>query len=193
MAEFRSNWNTEDDFHARLYQQLDSNLSSGVTRDAWDYLVEALTDWRAYRPVSVDQIRQSGIPVLPLLQQKRSQLISSASSGTVSMETAAWEDVAPLFWEAQAIKPTKGGSPMFPSKLCHFLVPHVFPVCDHEFAGTSAQSYEEFWRDARDAWCECPNRDELIAELRSAIPHEVGDEYPWCTKIVDLCAAGANA
>lgn len=65
-------------------------------------------------------------------------------------------------------------------------------MCDGAFANTSARSYSAFWAEAREAWRECQDREQLSACLRVEIRSRDLNGYPWATKIVDLCHAGAN-
>ena len=46
-----------------------------------------------------------------------------------------------LFEVAAEIKPVKHGSPVFPSKLCHFLCPSIYPVFDNTLVKTGKIEY----------------------------------------------------
>jgi hypothetical protein len=64
--------------------------------------------------------------------------------------------VAPLFEVAAEIKPVL--SPVFASKLCHFLCPSIFPVFDNTLVKTGKIGYREYWTECENWWEEAPQK-----------------------------------
>lgn len=187
---FRARWPLERDLHAAFYTRLAVTLESGLTRDAWWMLVQDLGAWRACRPLSRAVIFANGLPELAAIGAMRQRLIDAVHPARPSLSGLHWDVVEPLFDRARSIKPTQSGSPMFASKLCHFLLPEVFPVTDGDFAHTAWRDYGGYWKDVRGAWTRCANRAALIAELEPHVPESFRAHDPWATKVADLCAAG---
>ena len=82
------------------------------------------------------------------------------------------------------------GSPVFASKLCHFILPSAFPVVDGEAVQGSAIPYVDYWERCRACWTGCREKRELRAELRDRMSSEPIVSYPWSTKITELCWIG---
>jgi hypothetical protein len=101
--------------------------------------------------------------------------------------TVTWRDVFPLFKVAAEIKPVKNDSPVFPSKLCHFLCPSIFPVFDNTLVKTGKIKYREYWTEFKNQWEKAPEKGALIQELKRHISEAPCDHYPWPTKIFELC------
>ena len=105
------------------------------------------------------------------------------------MGTVTWEDIAPLF---QVLGDIKGSaSPVFASKLGHFLFPRVFVVIDNE--ATAAFPYEFIWSVLQLAWREFPDKDRarqmLAAEMGKDV-EIVSSSFPFETKIPELWLIG---
>ena len=193
VAEFRRRWPTEDDLHASLYEELAELTASGLDRSSWEQLVDVLSDWRALRPCTKVQIVGAGQPRLPELERLRRALVSKARSpAKLDLGQLDSAHVFELFREAERIKPTKSGSPMFASKLCHFLAPGAYVVCDG-VATSVVPSYDAYWNACADAWRTCDRRDELKRMLARETGRSPGDAYPWGAKIAELCCIGARA
>src|SRR5439155_1515538 len=64
--------------------------------------------------------------------------------------TVTWDQVKAFPTEVAYIKPTK--SPVFTSKLRHFLHPKIFPVVDNAGMGNKWPSYESYFKAAQDLW-----------------------------------------
>ena len=83
-------------------------------------------------------------------------------------------------------------SPVFASKLCHFIFPSAFPIADRAAVGVAA-NYDKHWARCRDLWLGCNAREQLIAKLKQAIAEPVTPGYPWATKITELCLIGSRS
>jgi hypothetical protein len=112
-------------------------------------------------------------------------------------------DIAGVTWEQMQVfpgvvsrlKPTKSGSPVFPSKFCHFLLPRIFPVFDNAAVGGS-YTFEGYFNLIKRAWEATPAalQAEMVAELSQLIEdHGRGSLYegfPMATKITELALIG---
>ena len=185
MQAFRAQRGWPADFHNSFYQQLQMLTTVPVMLTTWRALIEHLAGWRALRPFSKEQMYLAGLPQLDELNR---HLYILDHLPTPSLETIAWSDAAPLFQSAATIKPVS--SPVFASKLCHFLRPAIYSVVDQAVLGIGTTTYGAYWQMCQDAWREYPEQDVLVAELRQAIGAEVVGGYPWATKIVELCSIG---
>jgi hypothetical protein len=100
-----------------------------------------------------------------------------------------WERVEPLFALATSIKP---GTPVFPSKMCHFIFPKLFIVVDHEATGVF--EYEFYWRGMKDEWNRFREKERAIDTIRRTVESDrpLHPMYPVETKIKELCQIGYN-
>jgi hypothetical protein len=183
--EFRSRPNWPNDLHNAFYDWLLIWGQNGLDHTAWYALKPKIAKWRMYRPYSCNQIIQFGLPHLTQIESLRVALLGKYPDG-ILFENLQWSDVEDLFNEAQAIKGVT--RPMFGSKLCHFLVPNAFPIADGAATGI-VNDYRRYWCDCRDAWDLCgPNtRSTLIAHLCKEIGSPISSNYPFGTKITELC------
>ena len=93
----------------------------GVTEQWWTSTVDRLSKWRALRPnFTKAAIAARGAGCLSAIADQYGELVAK-STAEPSIVDMYWEEVAPLFALASEIKPVK--SPVFPSKMCHFLFP----------------------------------------------------------------------
>ena len=99
-------------------------------------------------------------------------------------------ELTEMFDMAKEIKGTD--SPVFASKLCHFMLPSAFPVTDNTMLGRWGRDYWAYWQRCADGWRGCPDRELLKRELGKRIPGGAAPCYPWGTKIGELCHWGAR-
>ena len=104
--------------------------------------------------------------------------------------------MADLYYVASQIKNVN--SPVFGSKLCHFIVPDAFPVIDSKIIkkgkkaiGASALSYEDYWRFCKSQWGGCSAQTQSVQTMRAAIGSNIFIHYPYAVKITELCIRGA--
>ena len=79
---------------------------------------------------------------------------------------------------------------MFASKLCHFLLPDAYPVIDGDVIGIRWASYEAYWRYCKSQWVACEGKTGLIDALSQEIGPDVAPDYPFTTKVTELCIIG---
>lgn len=187
MNVFQSQRGWPRDFHNTFYRDLQALTSSPMTSETWHELINHLSAWRALRPFSKKRMYDSGLQYLDELNHNL-QLLDVLPAA--SIESLAWNVAAPLFECAAQIKPVS--SPVFASKLCHFLRPNLYPVVDQAVLGIGNASYAAYWLDCQAAWCAYPEPEILVTILREAIGEDVFAAYPWATKIVELCTIGAK-
>jgi len=86
----------------------------------------------------------------------------------------------------------KNQSTVFGSKLGHFIFPKVFIVMDN--LGTSVMPYEFYWPGMVAQWLAFADKSEAMDRLRTQIEKQsrkaVHSDYPYETKIMELCHIG---
>lgn len=184
-------WPWTCDFHNDVYRQMSRERAQGLTADWWKQTLDRLRRWGATRPVKVSTIDKRVRRRLACLEEQYRHLQGS------SLSDASWDDLQDLYELAESAKPLKSGreSVVFATKLCHFILPQVFVVVDRKFAPGISKSYAEHWQACHDAWCRAKQKRELQKLLQQAIDRGGGRmfrEYPWKTKIVELCVIGTK-
>jgi hypothetical protein len=176
------------------YVEIFRARDTGITEWWWKETVDRLWDWRAIRsprpPNSKQQIFGSGVTNLVQIDSIISGIRSYARNEP-SITDVSWEQIAPLFDVAFRLKcgEKKSGSPVFASKMCHFIFPDVFPVVDN--LATGYFDYEFYWRGMKDEWLRFLDKDRAILKIRDQLKdYAVHECYPFKTKIIELCHIG---
>lgn len=68
-----------------------------------------------------------------------------------------------LFQLLQSIKGVS--SPVFASKMGHFIRSDIFPVIDGEVIGIKQDSYKYYWLEVKSLWLDTKNKESLIPIL----------------------------
>jgi len=178
------------DFHNQLYKHFAKIQSNGFTNEWWEEMIKILWGWVAIRPKTKQFIRERGKSRLADLTLGHQHIVDKCAGKTPSNLLVEWKDIEPFFITAQSIKDVS--SPVFASKLCHFILPSVFPVIDQEVLGGS-KSYQDYWQFCKDLWLTTKDTDELIKILANKIGDNITPNYPWTTKIVELCLTGQRS
>lgn len=184
-------WRSKDwpsDFNNAFYNELEQLRVGGLGHEWWVAIVDHLWTWRAIRPWSKARIRERGLAVLDHLAAEFQRVGDSAEPSRLNFESVSWQSLSGLFRVARSIK---DDSVVFGSKLCHFVFPNLFPVIDREVIGLT--DYESYWSYCQNQWVACPRKQRLIEELAARINAEVPPEFPWGTKITELCIMGQRA
>jgi hypothetical protein len=181
-------WN--GDFHNSLYQSLEYQRRRGLHEDFWRFLVQKLVEWKAHRNqkgITKQDIYTRGCERLDRLRNHYTVLLPHCTEP--DYDELSWVNVSPLFEVASEIKPVEGNSPVFPSKLCHFLCPSIYPVFDNTLVKTGKIEYEVYWNEFKEQWEKASEKVALIEELKGHFPKAEApcDHYPWPTKIFELC------
>lgn len=182
------NW--PQDIHNSDYYEIYGIRAAGPTEKWWTSTVERLGQWHAYRsrkpPNTKVEIHSRGLGCLNELQVQYAQII--ASTGTEpSIVNLPWESVSAVFKTASNIKPY---SPVFASKMCHFLFPKLFIIMDN--LATSVFDYEFYWRGMKDEW----NRFKEKSKARSLLEKAINSDkpmhplYPFETRIIEFSHIG---
>jgi hypothetical protein len=191
VLEYRRNQNKsargEWDFNNYLYNRLAHERRRGLDVVFWQFLVDELARWKAFRPYTKEYTNEMGLERLERLRTHYALLSARCAQLDFRLNEVSWVDVFPLFEVAAEIKPVISPSPVFASKLCHFLCPPIFPVFDNTMVKSGKIGYREYWTECKKRWEEAPEKDALIQVLRREIPERPCDHYPWSTKIVELC------
>jgi hypothetical protein len=166
---------------------------SGPTDEWWDTTMDRLSVWIALRgpkpPNTKAEIRKRGKRRLEQIKKEYAKL-AKKWDGDPSIVNCEWKDVETLFRLASQIKKTK--SPVFASKMCHFLFPKLFIVMDNWATGVS--DYKSYWCGMKDAWSRFNEKSKAKRLLMKAIA--IGSAmrrhplYPLETKIMELSRIG---
>lgn len=183
----KTNW--PRDFHNKFYQELYGLRAVGLDNVWWSAIVDHLARWRAIRPRTKKEIYDLGQEKLVDLQKEYDELSQMGSkNNSADLYNAGWHEVHPLYQIAFAIKGVN--SPVFASKLCHFIIPELFPVIDQEVVGVNTKTYEIYWCFCKKEWEQCQEKANLIERLSASIGVTPIQNYPFSTKIVELCISG---
>jgi hypothetical protein len=107
------------------------------------------------------------------------------------LKTTSWTQLKALYSIAHAIKGVS--SPVFGSKLCHFLAPDAYIIIDRDVVGLETDEYNDYWHYCHEQWKSASSKDELKSTLQAAMPTEAVLYFPWSTKITELCIIGRKA
>jgi len=115
------------------------------------------------------------------------QRILKLSKDEPSTDTVSWQDIDTLY---RMIAEIKNRSPVFASKLCHFMFPKIFIVMDR--LGTEVMAYDYYWQGMVNEWNLFANKSVAIDLLKTDIEKQspVHCDYPFETKIMELCHVG---
>ena len=189
--EFWRDTNWPQDFHNGFYQDMAEIRAHGLfNQQWWDAFLPILRQWRATRPRSSDYLTEraqnrfdalNGIwnyNIIPVIEE--------------DIQTVEWAQIAPFVLLASEIKNVE--SPVFSSKLCHFLAPHIFPVIDNAAMGNPFDSYEEYFNSGKQEWYETDNdtKEELLNTFTNNIGPAIMPGYPLKCKIIEICLIGRN-
>jgi hypothetical protein len=183
----RTRW--PKDFHNAHYRDLAAINPSGSFNQKWrDQFLPVLRAWRATRP--------RGSAFLTSRAQARFEALGEAWAATVAPHLE--KDIGELEWHQIAAFPRLVAeikdvrSPVFSSKFCHFLAPHIFPVVDNAAMGNLFGTYEAYFTAAKAEWRE--TAAEIQAELTALLTQEVVGPFfsgfPMKCKLIELCMIG---
>ena len=106
--------------------------------------------------------------------------------------TVDWDDIAQFTAHVKAIKDV--ASPVFTSKLCHFLAPRLFPVVDNEGMGNPFDTYEEYYCTAKALWVDTDNSVQrvLVRRLVEEVGEPLSEMFPAKCKLIELHYIGVE-
>jgi hypothetical protein len=191
LERYKQMWPKDVDVRNTLYKDIYDAKKHGVTNDWWEATVERLSKWRATRCQGCTKvlIRKRGREQLNQISQQYDRLSAAEEPCITDLE---WTDLEELFNIASMIKLSK--SPMFASKMCHFLFPKLFIVIDGKATGLG--HYELYWRGLKDAWTKFEQKEEAKVILLKAINNTqnlpLHPNYPVETTIMEMCVIGYN-
>jgi hypothetical protein len=180
------------DYHNHDYYKFYQDRADGLTEDWLNLTVDRLAQWRAIRSRKPPNTKAE---ILDLLKTKLPNLraeyrrILDFSKDEPSTNTVSWQDIDALY---RMMADIKNRSPVFASKLGHFIFPKVFIVMDR--LGTEVMAYDYYWQGMVNEWSLFADKsvaiDLLKTEIENQSPHTVHGDYPYETKIMELCDIG---
>jgi hypothetical protein len=185
------------DFHNRDYQELRDLLAGDLDNYWWECTVDVLVSWKATRGrMPVAKIIASGQELLPDLKIGYERILRATEGEEPTLDNSSWTALKSLFDTASEIKNRlmKEDSPVFGSKLCHFIFPSAFVPVDREVLGFQGNAYPAFWQECQRQWVECKpaTQADLVETLKRAMGAQPVEHFPWCTKITELCLIGCR-
>jgi hypothetical protein len=177
------------------YKAIFDSKSAGISEEWWAATVDRLWNWKAIRapkpPNTKEAIKTGGterLNTIAVLFESVRSLIQPEPSIT----DVCWDNIEQLFKLSCEIKRPNGriGSPVFASKMCHFMFPRIFPVIDN--LATGIFDYEFYWRGMKDEWVRFKQKEEAQAILKSSIEtlEPIHPLYPFETKIIEISHIG---
>jgi hypothetical protein len=178
--------------YRRWYAQ---NPQGNFTLAWWGPFLSDLKGWIATRPATDTALTIR----FTLLAGKLDATWAISFSTYIDRDitTVTWDQVKAFPDLVADIKPVSGGSPVFPSKFCHFLLPKIFPVVDNEAMGNPWPTYKKYFQYVQNEWSgtspdvQAAMRDQLVAAVNAA-GGPIFNEFPIVTKIVELCVIGGH-
>jgi hypothetical protein len=179
------------DYLNHEYYSIYQDRASGLTEQWLILVVDRLAKWRAIRsrkpPNTKTEILALLKAKLPYLQTEY-QRILDLSKDEPSINMLSWRDIDSLY---RLMADIKNMSPVFASKLGHFIFPKLFIVMDR--FGTEVMPYDYYWQGMVNEWSLFADKNVAIDLLKTAIEKQsniVHGEYPYETKIMELCHIG---
>lgn len=179
------------DYLNNEYCHIYQDRAGGLTEQWLNLTVNRLAKWRAIRSPKPPNTK---VEILALLKVKLPYLqteylrILDLSKDEPSTNTLSWQDMDSIY---EVIANVKNKSPVFGSKLGHFMFPKVFIVMDR--LGTEVMPYDYYWQGMVNEWSLFADKSVAISLLRMEIEKQsytVHSDYPFETKIMELCHIG---
>ena len=188
------------DFHNTMYTEMDMATQIDPFTTIWwqTFVSPRVATWRAYRPVSCDEIEEWAQPLLAEL--RKAYLESVVPYLNEPFETLTWEKIQAFPNAVAKAKRRRKDlsvqtSPVFRSKVSHWVAPRLYPVADDELLGVSS-SYELYWKEVHRMWSATPEGEQslmasrLRTEIERVSSYPVHPHYPMEVKIVELALVG---
>ena len=187
------------DFHNSMYRKFDMLKEVEPFTEEWwlRFIMPRVGTWKAYRPVTKEQIIEWALPHLGEMAEAYRE--SALPYLDTPFEDLEWSNISNLPDTVALAKRDSYGrpqqSPVFRSKVAHWIMPRLYPVADQEVLGISG-SYESYWKATQEAWVAISQveREAMAERLRthieSAFHSQLWDRYPIEVKIVELCRMG---
>ncbi|MGZ8842516.1 MAG: hypothetical protein ACXW18_02565 [Pyrinomonadaceae bacterium] len=179
------------DYLNNEYYEIYQDREGGVSKQWLNVTIDRLARWRALRsrrpPNKKEQIFDLLSGKLPQLRRQYER-VCSLSNNEPSINTLSWPDIDSFF----TLTNIKNGSPVFASKLCHFMFPKVFIVMDR--LGTEVCPYDYYWQGMVNEWRLFADKhaaiDMLKNEIKKRTSRDLHSHYPFETKVMELCHVG---
>lgn len=193
--EEKPDW-SKDFSSSTVYEKIYRERPDQLDEEWWRSQVNRLAKWRAMRSRksgnTKDEITSRGRKLLPTLDKHYQSIKAKAGNAEPSLDNMQWRDIDPLFDVMGQIK--QSSTPVFASKLSHFIFPRTFIVIDNQATGVFP--YEILWCGLPAIWQNFQDKEEakqmLAAEIRKHTP-SICANYPFETKIAELWLIGYKA
>lgn len=198
VAQWLRRWPGEDDFHAGFYNDLAHINEAGMFVPLWwEQILPRLGSWRAHRPKSYDYLTRracrDGRGRLAAMAEAWGAIPPHVLGGNFDNVDDARVAITGLTTLASAIKNV--ASPVFCSKLCHFIAPNLFPVFDGAMTGFPAGAeYGPNWCYAWREWQATPLavKHALCEGMEEELPDGPHEYFPMKSKVIEICLIGRH-
>jgi hypothetical protein len=178
------------DFHNAFYGEMaEANPNGNFTPQWWSGFLPILSAWKAIRPKSQAFITNRAARRFAQISQDWADGIAPVLTSDIA--SIQWPQISTFTAIASQIKDVD--SPVFTSKFCHFLAPHIFPVIDNAAMGNPFSTYHAYYLCAQSQWIATAAhvQTDLVKALTDAIGAPI-EGYPMKCKIIELCLIGRN-
>jgi hypothetical protein len=179
------------DFHNAFYADLaEANPRGRFTEAWWQWLRPHVVAWKAYRPEPVAVLAERARERFERLDDKWLECCAPVSDREVAQ--VDWRQVAAF---AAVVNELKPGSAVFTGKVCHFLLPAVFPLVDNWGMGLPfGRTYAAHFKGVRREVETTPDGvlQEATEALASRIQAPLTPGYPLTNKAIELCLIGRH-
>lgn len=179
------------DYHNEFYKKLsNSGLTGQFNKDWWEFIWPYIRSWYAYRGKTKLYLTEHYYERMIKLQEVWDKDIKPLQDQDISL--VKWETIEEFTSIVAEIK--NSSTPVFTSKVCHFLAPQIFPVTDNKASGLPNKTYKEYFYVVQNEWAETDRitQDELIKMMKDIIGVDIFNNYPIKCKIIDICLIGRN-
>jgi hypothetical protein len=188
------------DFHEYFYEHDLPPTPANTDFEAWwTKVLPILRAWKATRPKGASDLELKARESFPELRDAWNKKIAPQLHLDIAM--VEWSHLSTFVSIVSAIKGVS--SPVFASKLCHFLAPQIFPVIDNKAMGKPFATYYGYFAASKAEWAATDTRtqDALIKILTDAVTagrtskncrEPLFFRFPTKCKIIELCFIGRN-
>lgn len=163
------------DFASSFYDELYGKRPNHLNEEWWRSQVDRLWEWKAIRsnkpPNTKEEIFSRGKERLVALDEHYQTIKIKAGNAEPSLENVQWADIASLFELMGQIKGSN--TPVFASKLGHFIFSKAFIVVDTEMTGLFP--YELLWCGFQAIWQNFKDKE----KAKKCWPQKFKNKHPF--------------
>ncbi len=192
------------DLHNSMYSRFEIEDPNTAFSMTWwlTSIAPRIVSWKAYRGRTMDEINSC---VEELLEEMRNTYVRETMPLlNVPFGELSWSMLQRLPMVVSRAKLDQHGqpqkSPVFRSKVCHWIAPRLYPVADNDVLGLNGtHPFELYWKAVHAHWrqIESSEQAKMIERVRQRVLEvqqggipRIWDHYPFEVKIVELGLIG---